>query len=207
MKSSQTRKEENRRLILDAAARLFRERGIHGVSVAEVMQAADMTHGGFYRHFADKDDLVAHAVAAALDPLRDGRGASPADDPSAFAASYLSAAHRDHAGAGCVYAALGPEVVRGSPSARHVMTEAMRRQFEQFARSAAGRGDAERRQTAIVNWATMLGAVLLSRISDDPALADEILDTTRSWVTSRQKPTRENGTSAAAPSAGSRPED
>ncbi|TNC09687.1 TetR family transcriptional regulator, partial [Methylobacterium terricola] len=101
--------QENRRRILDAAGRLFREKGFAAVTVAEVMEAAGLTHGGFYGHFASKEDLAAQALAGALAPAPREPGAAP--DLAGFVAAYLSAAHRDRPGAGCALAALGSEAV------------------------------------------------------------------------------------------------
>ncbi|QRG05569.1 TetR/AcrR family transcriptional regulator [Xanthobacter dioxanivorans] len=183
MRRSRTEKDESRRQILAAAARLFRERGVDGVTVAEVMQAAKLTHGGFYRHFADKDDLVARAVASALEDGREGNAGSAGQNLAAFAASYLTEKHRDNAGSGCVFASLGPELARGSAPARHVTTEAIQRTIEAFAPTAPGRNDAERREAAIGTWAAMVGALVLSRLSDDRAFAQEVLDATHAWLT------------------------
>ncbi|KGI78253.1 TetR/AcrR family transcriptional regulator [Oleiagrimonas soli] len=187
MKNSQEKKQQNRQLILGAAARLFRERGIHGVSVSDVMQEAGMTHGGFYRHFADKDELVVQAIASALDPSSDDHSRPKPDDILQFAEAYLSIAHRDDAGTGCVFAALGTELVRGSAPGRHVMTKAMQRRIESFTRTGTGETSTERRQAAIGSWAAMVGAVVLSRLSDDPALADELLSETAAWIAAGQK--------------------
>lgn len=184
MRHSKAKKAENRDVILTAAARLFRERGIHDVSVAMVMEAADMTHGGFYRHFADKADLVTHAVAGVLDRSND-EYREAAGDLGAFVATYLTMEHRDHPGDGCAFAALGPEIVRGPAATRRVMTEAIRRQIKAFAQSAPGDSGDERRRAAIGSWSAMIGALVLSRISDDSSLAEEILDGALSW-TSKQ---------------------
>ena len=102
MRRSREDKAETHRRIVDAAARLFRARGIAEVSVADVMEAVGMTVGGFYRHFDSKEDLVAAAIErASLETV--ARGAKQA--PTARVAAYLSMDHRDHPEGGCPIAA------------------------------------------------------------------------------------------------------
>lgn len=177
MRNSQAKKDANRLLILEAAGRLFREHGISGVSVADVMHAASMTHGGFYRHFADKSDLVTHTLAKVLD-----LGAEPGStDIGDFADTYLSEAHRNETAGGCAFAALASEVVRGPEAPRHVMTSTIRQQIHSFTQSLPGTEETSR-QTAIGSWATMIGALVLARVSSDDALAEEILGSARTFI-------------------------
>ena len=177
MKISRDKLVENRRRILDAAARLFRERGFEAVTVAEVMKAAELTHGAFYNHFESKDDLIAKAFAPVLLP-------APENDRFAemefaeFARSYLSAAHRDDRGGGCIFGALGTEAARCNDETRQVMTEAVRKQIDRFSTSAPGETAPERRRAAMARWSAMVGAVILARAVDDPALSDELLSAT-----------------------------
>jgi TetR/AcrR family transcriptional repressor of nem operon len=173
MKVSKEQVSENRRLILEAAARLFRERGFDGVTVADVMKAAGLTHGAFYGHFSSKEDLIAQAFAHVL-------SASPSSPTLArYADAYLSPAHRDNHGGGCLFAALGSEAARGPDTLRHEMTESVRLQIERFSDTAPGKTKDAKRRAAIASWSAMVGALMLSRIVDDPALSDEILTHTR----------------------------
>jgi TetR/AcrR family transcriptional repressor of nem operon len=185
MRNSQAVKEMNRRRILDAAAPLFRERGVQGVSVADVMQAAGMTHGGFYRHFVDKDALVAEALATSARARVTERKSSGQNELAAYAKAYLSPAHRQQRAEGCMFAALGSELVRGPDGGRHAMTEAMRELIEMLSETAAGRNAQERRMSAVAGWAAMVGALTLSRLSDDPDLSDEILDAALKLIVTR----------------------
>ena len=108
--ASQTTKKHEK--ILKEAARLFRERGFDGAGVAEIMKAAGLTHGAFYAHFASKEALEAEAVErvfAQSDNRIYALSANARDPKRVFLDNYLSAAHRDHPGSGCVIAALGPE--------------------------------------------------------------------------------------------------
>lgn len=176
MKVSREQVAENRRLILDAAARLFRERGVDGVTVAQIMGAAGLTHGAFYGHFTSKEDLLAQACAHALPPAPEGVTLA------AYAAAYLTPGHRDDHGGGCVFAALGSEAARGGPAMRDTLTRAVRRQVDRLSHTAPGRNAAERRRAAITAWAAMVGAVTLARLVDDPALSDEILSQTKAGL-------------------------
>lgn len=177
MKVSREQMEENRGRILDAASRLFRERGFDAVTVAEVMTAAGFTHGGFYGHFASKDDLIAHAVAHALTP---GQGQRPGID--ALIDSYLSPRHRDNAAEGCPTAGLAGPLRHQTAEARAAMAAGNRRQIDFLAQSFPGATEAERRRAAIGVWSAMVGAIVIARAVDDPVLSDEILAQTRAWI-------------------------
>jgi TetR/AcrR family transcriptional repressor of nem operon len=177
MRVSREQMEENRRRILDAASRLFRERGFESVTVAEVMQAAGLTHGGFYGYFKSKDELVAGALADVLTRRTEVSG-----DLGAFAARYLSQTHRDNKAGGCPTAALAAETARLTGDARTEMTTALKRQIERLSRIAPGKDAAQKRQAAIGSWAALVGAMILARVSDDPLLSDEVLDQTKAWL-------------------------
>lgn len=211
MKVSRKQVAEHRQKILEAASRLFRDRGYDNVSVAEIMGAAGLTHGGFYGHFDSKDDLIAHTLAHLTPPVAlppsdtsptrkapadkpprgkaQSAGNTPADKPADitladYRTRYLSPRHRDDRANGCPVAALGGETVRQSPAARAVMTAGLRRQIDRFTATAPGATAEARRQAATANWAAMVGAVVLSRLSDDPALADQVLRDTQAWLES-----------------------
>ncbi len=177
MRVSREQVTENRRIILEAAGRLFRERGFESVTVVEVMKAAGLTHGGFYGYFASKDELIAAALADVL-----SKRPEPPGDLAAYAASYLSVTHRDNRASGCPTAALAAETVRLPGGPRTEMTKGIKRQIERLSRIAPGETAARKRQAAIGGWAAMVGAMILARVSDDPALSGEVLDQTRAWL-------------------------
>jgi TetR/AcrR family transcriptional regulator, transcriptional repressor for nem operon len=177
MKVSREQVAENRRKILEAASRLFRERGYAGVTVAEVMRAAGLTHGGFYGHFASKDDLIAETLAQPF-----GETVARDEDLARYAKRYLSPSHRADLGGGCPMAALAAETVREAPEARAAMTAGLRAQLARLTDAAEGATQAKRRRAAIGSWAAMVGALVLSRMSDDAALSDEILTQTRAFL-------------------------
>jgi len=178
MRVSRQQVAENRRMIVEAAGRLFRERGFDSVTVAEVMKAAGLTHGGFYGYFRSKDELIAEAVAGAMTRTTTG----PLGELATYAAEYLSRSHRDDLADGCPTAALAAETMRQTGGARAEMTTGLKQQIERFSRVAPGENTAQKRRTAIGSWAAMVGAMILARASDDPALSDEVLDQTRAWL-------------------------
>lgn len=183
MKVSREQMAENRQRILDVASRLFREKGFDAVSVAEVMKAAGLTHGGFYGHFASKDDLVAQSLGHALSASVAG-----GMDLPAYVQDYLSARHRLNPGMGCPTAGLAAEIRHQTAPAQAAMTTGLQAQIARIAEALPGPDAALRRRAAIGSWAAMVGAVILARATDDPALADEILAETRVWLTDLIQP-------------------
>jgi TetR/AcrR family transcriptional repressor of nem operon len=183
MRVSREKFAENRERILEAAARLFREKGFDGVGVADIMKAAGLTHGGFYGHFASKEDLIAQASCRAAASLMPGLHAlvrrSPDTALDAIVDSYLSASHRDHPGAGCVFAALGTDIARQGEAGRAGTTAALRSQVDQLAPLMAGASAEEREHAAMATFATLVGTLILARISDDPEMSDELLEAGR----------------------------
>ena len=180
MRVSGAQFQENRNRILMEASRLFRERGFEAVSVAEVMKAAGLTHGGFYGHFKSKDDLIAQAALAASAPILEGwREEAQADGPAALkaiAGRYLSSEHRDGRGEGCVMAALGPEIARLDAAARGPVTEVAQGIVEVLQALTPGDSPAERRRRAIATYAGWVGAMVLARASADEAFSREVLE-------------------------------
>ncbi len=167
MKVSRAQQARNREKIVAAASRLFRERGFEAVTIADIMQAAGLTHGGFYGHFPSKAALMTEALSQGP--------AIPAGDLKDVAKVYLTAAHRDAVGRGCPFAALGSDVARLPDAERAAVTAGLKARFD----ALSGEADPARRRWAIAGWSAMVGAVILSRISADAALSDEILDETR----------------------------
>ncbi|WP_339690429.1 TetR family transcriptional regulator [Celeribacter baekdonensis] len=177
MKVSREKMAQNRAHILKEASQLFRSKGFDAVSVAEVMKAAGLTHGGFYGHFASKDDLFAHSVAQAFDDNVD-TDRSLRD----FRANYLSEAHRANPGSGCPMAALAVESGRQDGDARIAMTQGIETQIATVEAALECPGTAQTRQAAIGQLAAMVGAMILARASADADLSAEILNSTRAWL-------------------------
>lgn len=173
MKVSRQQIDANRGAILEAAGRLFRERGFDAVSVSDVMKAAGLTHGAFYGYFRSKDDLI----AAALAELNGAR--RPRRQWAENVARYLSPAHRDDGAGGCPVAALAADTARQAAPARAAMTQSVERMIARLGETAPGADEPARRRAAIGAVAAMVGAVILSRAVDDPRLSDELLQATR----------------------------
>ncbi len=195
MKVTKAQSAENRQGIVDAASRLYRERGLAGVGVADITRDAGLTHGGLYRHFENKDALVREACARAFDwsiaPL-DGMDDSDKEVPTKLAAkvaSYLSPQHRDHPGEGCPAAALAVDAARAGSELSEVFAQGIERNIQRFARVIEGleQGDPtpEGRARATHMLATMVGGLVLARatVAANPALSDNILATLREHLT------------------------
>jgi TetR/AcrR family transcriptional repressor of nem operon len=180
MRVSREQAALNRERILEAAARLFRERGFDGIGVADLMKEAGLTHGGFYGHFSSKEELIAEASARALTStfaLLSEQAERGAGDPlSAVASSYLSSRHRDDPGTGCLLAALGPDVSRQGRAVRRTVTDYVRSAVDLLTTLVPGKSKAARRQNAISTYATLVGTMVMARAVDDRALSQEILD-------------------------------
>lgn len=179
MKVTREQFAENRERILHEACALFRQHGFDGVGIADIMSAAGLTHGGFYRHFASKDDLVAQASQRAMNRSvarwEEIMQAAPQEELPALLKHYLSEAQRDAAGHGCMFAALGSDAARQDKSVRAKLTGGLRSMLDLIAGALPGRGKAARRRRAISVMSEMVGAAILARIVDDPAFAKEIL--------------------------------
>lgn len=183
MKVSREQMVENRSRILAQAAQLFREKGFEAVSVAEVMKAAGLTHGGFYGHFASKDDLIAQTMAHAL-----AGEEAQARGFDAFLSAYLSPAHRDAPATGCPTAAFASDARRQTPDARAAMAAGVGAQIARIAESLEQQGAADARTAAIGSWSAAVGAMILARAVEDKALSDEILAQTKNWITAALNP-------------------
>ena len=178
MRKSREEAAQTRKRIVEAASCEFRKNGIVATGLNDLMKAAGLTHGGFYAHFASKEALVASAVAVGFEQtanrLRDGMTRRPAQPrPVAFMQAYLNEQHRDHPDSGCVAATLGVEIGRSGDPVRQVFTE----QFESLVACATPDDGTprERRETGLAAVALAVGALILSRAVDDPALSKELL--------------------------------
>jgi TetR/AcrR family transcriptional regulator, transcriptional repressor for nem operon len=176
VRQSRQEKAKTHERIVDVASERIREQGLDGPGVAEIMEAAGLTHGGFYKHFGSRDDLIAEATENALaDSDRHVHELTDhAQDPlAAFVDWYLSAEHRDDPGSGCAVAALGDDVRRGDERLRSAYRQQLQRYLEHVERFLGGGEEA--RQRAILAVSALAGAIVLSRAVDDQALSDEIL--------------------------------
>lgn len=179
MRVTKAQAAKNREAILETASRLFRERGVDGVGVAEVAKEAGLTHGCLYGQFESKDALVAavcaHSLARSAERWEQRCADAPDEPVAAIAAHYLSPSHRDQAGEGCLLAALASDVARHGPAARQALTEGLRPLLAILERHAnTGCSESDQR-AALAGMAELVGAVVLARAVDDPALSDAFL--------------------------------
>ena len=183
MRVSREKAAQHRERIIDAAGALFRAKGFDGIGVADIMKAADLTHGGFYGHFASKDDLVAQASKRTMARAAENWSKRAAADPDApFAAlleHYLSPRHRDDPGQGCAFAALGNDAARSGKVVRTAFAEGLEPLIDILAQSIPGRSKATRRRKALAAMATLVGALTLARAVEGAPLSDDILDAAR----------------------------
>ena len=172
MRKSREEAAQTRRRIVEAASRAFRKNGIVATGLNDLMKAAGLTHGGFYKHFASKDQLVAEACTAAVDAAIASWGMEAQPTINAAVAAYLSTRHRDDPASGCPLAAIGSELSRTDKKTREAATEGFERLVAVLAGKSKSR-DARRRALAAV--ATMIGAVTMSRVVTDAGLSAKIL--------------------------------
>ncbi|HEY1543257.1 MAG TPA: TetR/AcrR family transcriptional regulator [Xanthobacteraceae bacterium] len=183
MRVSREQAAANRERIIEAAAELFRRSGFTGVGVADIMKAADLTHGGFYGHFTSKDDLIAQASRRAMRRSAEVWRKMVADadrDPlTALLSHYVSSRHRDDPAHGCAFAALGSDAARCGKPVRTAFAEGLGPLIDILTEAVAGRTKAARRRKALATMSELVGAIVLSRAVGDAALSEEILDAAR----------------------------
>lgn len=177
MKVSKAQAQANRAHIVQTASVLFRERGYDGVGIADLMAAAGFTHGGFYKHFPSKAELLAEAATCGF-----AQGAARADemDGLEFVKYYLSREHRDARGEGCTMAALCADAGRQSEPTKAAFASGLESMLATLANQAGegeGLAKSELRAQRIAVIAQVVGALMLSRACpDNSTLADEILE-------------------------------
>ena len=171
MKVSKETSARHRAALLEAASRLFRERGFEGVSIADIAAEAGLTHGAFYTHFASKDALCAEVVDRGIGESEAMAKAVPNRRRVEF---YLSAGHAADRAKGCAIAALSGDVARESPEVRAAFSRSIDHLFDVLT-SEQPAGTRRPRDPGIVSLATRIGALVLARATTDPKLRNEIL--------------------------------
>ena len=175
MRKSRLEAAQTREAIVAAAADLIQRTGIAEASLADMMAAAGLTHGGFYRHFRNKEHLISEAVSAAGEKAIATIGRHIAKGGlNAVVDGYLSKSHRDSPTPICPFAALGSEMARSGKETKAAATELLEKVFATLAGDAPDRTEA--RSAAIVVLSTMIGAMTLARVVADNDLSLEILD-------------------------------
>jgi TetR/AcrR family transcriptional repressor of nem operon len=185
MKVTKKQARENRARIVETASTLFRERGYDGVGVADLMAAAGFTHGGFYKHFRSKADLMAEAAASGFSQATANVAGG---DEASFVQEYVSRKHRDAPGSGCTLAALCGDAARQPGAIKETFAAGIESQLAALEREDAAMDESAKRQARarrIDTLAHVVGAILLSRACpDDSPLADEILEVCRTRILS-----------------------
>ncbi|POD72172.1 TetR family transcriptional regulator [Pseudomonas syringae group genomosp. 3] len=188
MRVTKAQAQANRAHIVETASIQFREHGYDGVGVADLMAAAGFTHGGFYKHFGSKSDLMAESAACSISKTVEQ---SKDIDPAQFIEYYLSREHRDNPGTGCTMAALSADAARQSDTVKATFANGIETLLAASVAAGAHTDDKKQQQAranTIDLFAHALGAVLLSRsCPDDSPLADEILEVCRAKMQAQLK--------------------
>ena len=180
MRYSREHKQETHARIVRKASVRLREKGAHGIGVADLMKEAGLTHGGFYAHFDSREALVIEAFAYAMDRSMEYWRKTAAQTPpdKRFATiidSYLTTVHRDDPGHGCAIPTLGAEIARESPKARKAFAAKLEQMIEMMADHIPDLPRKAARKQAAATLATMMGTLVLSRIAGSGEFSEEIL--------------------------------
>lgn len=180
MRVSREKAQQNREQVIETAARLLRERGFEGIGVADIMKAAGLTHGGFYRNFTSKDDLATQATERAASTMRAAMSAGLAQFPDepfrALVEHYVSQNHRENLGSGCILPALATDAARrDNPALQAVFAAVIQDYLDQLAKLAPTMPETARARHPGAILAEMVGAIILSRVADDE-MADLLMD-------------------------------
>jgi TetR/AcrR family transcriptional repressor of nem operon len=178
-------KAETHERIIERASRAFREYG-SGVGIGEVMKDLGLTHGGFYRHFESKDDLLVEAIARSLDEVTErfikiAEAAPPGKALEAIITAYLSAEHLRHPETWCALATLAPDIGRQPAAVRKRVDAALQRYMGRMAKYMPGATEDERRRTFVILFSGMSGAMALTRACGDKDMRERVLATTRDY--------------------------
>jgi TetR/AcrR family transcriptional regulator, transcriptional repressor for nem operon len=204
--SKEHKAETHARIVKKASVRL-RERGAHGIGVADLMKEAGLTHGGFYAHFDSREALVVeafdYAMTRSMARWRQQVEQLPAAERlAAIVDVYLSPQHRDNPGHGCAVPALGAEIARESPKTRRAFAAKLDQMIEMVAEQFPDTETA--RKEAMASLATMIGSIVMARVAGAGELSEDILAVGRKAVLDRAaaaKPARRAAArkTAAAP--------
>ena len=178
---SKVRKAKTHERIVKLASKRFREQGLAGIGIAELMKEAGLTVGGFYKHFDSRDHLVAEAVNSAFGGWkRRVDAAKSSASPVSYEElidEYLNEAHRDNPGTGCAFSALAPEIARSDKRTRALTSEQVRNDIQLIAALYPSKDKHTARSRAILTFSALVGAMSLARAVSDEKLSREILKT------------------------------
>jgi TetR/AcrR family transcriptional repressor of nem operon len=184
--SKEHKAETHERIVKQASVRL-RERGAHGIGVADLMKEVGLTHGGFYAHFDSREALVIEAFGYAMDRAAErwrkiAEETPPEKRLATIIDSYLTTTHRDDPGRGCVVPSLGAEIARESPKTRKAFAARLERMIDMIAAQILDVPPKAARKQAMATLATMMGTVVMARIAGNGEFSDEILAAGREAV-------------------------
>jgi TetR/AcrR family transcriptional repressor of nem operon len=186
MRVSRAQAEENRQTVIDVASRLFREHGFDGIGLKDLMEAAGLTQGAFYKQFASKDDLAAQASKRALESVSRrwaaAAAANPQDPLGAVIAFYLSTGHSAERMDGCPIVALGSDAARQGADVKASFEDGIRQYLEMLGPWIGSVKGKKSRAKAMAILSTMVGAVLLSRAVNDEQLSKQFLQASAEGV-------------------------
>jgi TetR/AcrR family transcriptional repressor of nem operon len=182
MKKSKAETAETHKRIVEIAAQTIKKKGIDATGVAEVMVAAGLTHGAFYRHFASKEALVAEAAEASMDVFVEAAQAAAAKGPSAFVKylqGYLTSEFRDGVLGGCPVIQMSSDLARADTSVRQGVARGLKQMIDIAVKSAGDKPAASVQDDAIFTLSALIGAITMSRLlDDDPNLSQRVLQVT-----------------------------
>lgn len=187
MRYSKEHKQETHARIVKKASIRLREKGAHGIGVADLMKEAGLTHGGFYAHFDSREALVIEAFNYAMDRATErwrkmAETTPPEQRLSSIVDSYLTAIHRDDPGHGCAVPTLGAEIARESAKTRKAFAVKLEQMIDMMANQVQDVPRKAARKQAMATLATMMGTLVLSRIAGSGEFSDEILAAGREAV-------------------------
>jgi TetR/AcrR family transcriptional repressor of nem operon len=190
MRYSKEHKQETHARIVKKASVRLREKGAHGIGVADLMKEAGLTHGGFYAHFESREALVIEAFAYAMDRATErwrkvAEETAPEKRLSTIVESYLTPVHRDDPGHGCAVPTLGAEIARESPKTRKAFAAKLEQMIDMIADQILDVPRKTARKQAVAALATMMGTLVMSRIAGSGEFSDEILAAGREAVLGR----------------------
>jgi TetR/AcrR family transcriptional regulator, transcriptional repressor for nem operon len=195
MRYSKEHKQETHARIVRKASIRLREKGAHGIGVADLMKDAGLTHGGFYAHFDSREALVIEAFNYAMDRGTANWRKVVADMPpekrlAAIIDGYLTSMHRDDPGHGCAIPTLGAEIARESPKTRKAFALKLEQMLDMIADQIPDVPRKAARKQAMATLATMMGTIVMSRIAGNGELSDEVLAAGREAVLARSTAAR-----------------
>ena len=193
MRYSKEHKLETRARIVKRASMRLREKGAHGIGVADLMKDAGLTHGGFYAHFDSREALVIEAFSHAMDRSTEYwrklvEPTPPEKRLAAIVESYLNVVHRDDPGRGCAIPTLAAEIARENPRTRKAFATKLEQMIEVLAAQIQGVPRKAARKQAMAVIATMMGTMVMARVAGSGEFSEEILGAGREAVLGRAAP-------------------